>query len=80
MRELRRRFPRLHLERLPAYAPELNPDEGIWDHLKDLLGNGCPNDLTDLIEDLLDGLYELRGSQPTLRSCIHRSDIPPFLP
>jgi transposase len=21
---------RLHLEQLPAYAPDLNPDEGIW--------------------------------------------------
>jgi transposase len=26
--------PRLHLERLPAYAPELNPDEGVWQQLK----------------------------------------------
>ena len=25
---------RLHLEQLPGYAPELNPDEGIWKHLK----------------------------------------------
>lgn len=25
---------RIHLEPLPAYAPELNPDEGIWSYLK----------------------------------------------
>jgi DDE superfamily endonuclease len=25
---------RLHLERLPAYAPELNPGEGLWAHPK----------------------------------------------
>jgi transposase len=25
---------RMHLERLPAYAPELNPDEGLWPQLK----------------------------------------------
>jgi transposase len=25
--------PRLHLERLPASAPELNPDEGVWQQL-----------------------------------------------
>lgn len=24
----------IHLERLPAYAPDLNPDEGVWNHLK----------------------------------------------
>lgn len=33
---------RLHLERLPSYAPELNPDEGIWNHLKRVeLANRC---------------------------------------
>jgi transposase len=26
--------PRLHLERLPVYAPELNPGEGLWAQLK----------------------------------------------
>ena len=26
--------PRLHGERLPAYAPELNPGEGLWQQLK----------------------------------------------
>ena len=25
---------RIHLEPLPAYAPDLNPDEGIWQYLK----------------------------------------------
>lgn len=25
---------RVQLERLPGYAPELNPDEGVWQHLK----------------------------------------------
>ena len=25
---------RVQLERLPGYAPELNPDEGIWKHIK----------------------------------------------
>jgi DDE superfamily endonuclease len=24
----------VHLEQLPAYAPELNPDEGVWNYLK----------------------------------------------
>jgi hypothetical protein len=25
---------RIHQERLPAYAPDLNPDEGIWQQPK----------------------------------------------
>ena len=33
---------RLHLEQLPGYAPDLNPDEGIWNYLKRVeLGNVC---------------------------------------
>jgi transposase len=38
----------LHLERLRAYAPELNPDEGVWSLLKrgELKNRGC-QDMTD---------------------------------
>jgi len=34
IRGLLTRYPRLHLERLPAYAPELNPVELLWSYLK----------------------------------------------
>ena len=27
---------------LPTYAPDLNPDEGVWAHLKKTLGNLAP--------------------------------------
>jgi transposase len=27
---------RIGLEPLPGYAPDLNPDEGVWDHLKNV--------------------------------------------
>jgi transposase len=38
---------RLHLERLPAYAPDVNPDEGIWQYLKEVaLCNQCFPDLS----------------------------------
>ena len=29
----------LHVIRLPAYAPDLNPTEGVWSHLKRSIGN-----------------------------------------
>ena len=68
---------RLQIELLPAYAPELNPIELVWSHLK---YNEMPNH----------GLYELdalgrsvdkatrstRDSQRVLRSCIHRCKLP----
>jgi transposase len=40
---------RLHLERLPGYAPELNPTEWVWSYLK----------LTDLANIACDHLSEL---------------------
>ena len=34
IREVLRQFPRLTLEPLPAYAPDLNPVEQLWNYLK----------------------------------------------
>jgi transposase len=40
---------RLHLEQLPGYAPDLNPDEGVWNYLKRVeLANLCCPDLPAL--------------------------------
>ena len=40
---------RLRLEYLPSYAPELNPDEGVWSHLK---GSGATDSTTGSFEEL----------------------------
>lgn len=34
VREFEARHPRLELHRLPPYAPDLNPVEAVWNHLK----------------------------------------------
>jgi transposase len=79
IRELCRRFRRLHLERFPAYAPELNPDEGVWDQMDNTLANGRPDNLDELSIALSKTLQQLRQSQPKLRWCVHQSNLPPFL-
>src|SRR5215471_16514637 len=44
---------RLHLERLPGYAPDLNPEEGIWNLLKrGELKHVCCRDLAELMKEL----------------------------
>jgi transposase len=68
------------LERFPAYAPELNPDEGIWKLAKQKLANGRPRDRCDLMLSLLDALETIRTSRKNLRGCITHSELPPFLP
>jgi len=68
------------LERFPAYAPDLNPDEGLWAQLKETLANGRPDDIDELESHLLDACEELSRSQPAWRACIHRSELPSFFP
>ncbi|MDU0295183.1 transposase, partial [Saccharothrix longispora] len=39
----------LHVIRLPAYAPELNPTEHVWSHLKRGLGNALVHGVDHLV-------------------------------
>jgi transposase len=75
-----RAFPRLHVVYFPAYAPELNPDEGVWHRAKATLANGRPDDVAALATHLRASFRGLRRSQRALRGCITQSDLPPFLP
>jgi len=79
VRLLRARHPRLHLEYVPGYAPELNPDEGVWNQTKGALANGRPDNLDELAAHILRELANLRRSPASLRACFHESDLPPFL-
>ena len=45
LEQLLRQHPRLQIERFSSYAPELNPDEGVWSLAKRVLANSCPNEL-----------------------------------
>jgi putative transposase len=78
IRELCRRYPRLHLEFLPPYAPELNPDEGVWADAKARLANGRPDDLVTLHRRLHTTLTGLKHSSPRLRRCVHQSELSLF--
>ena len=78
IRALQARYPRLHLYRFPGSAPELNPDEGIWQLAKRALANGRPDSQRELLRHLRSHLARLRRSQSLLRGCVHASDLPPF--
>lgn len=80
LRQFCSRFARLHLEPLPGYAPELNPDEQVWSLTKGGLANGRPDNLGELNQAVQESLAGIGGSQRHLRACIHRSELPPFLP
>jgi transposase len=80
VQELLGRTSRLHLEPFPPYAPELNPDEGVWHHLKAHLANGRPDTSAALMDVLTEEVCRLAASPSLLRGCIAQSELPPFLP
>jgi transposase len=61
----------LTVERLPAYAPELNPVEGLWANLKDLeLANRPTTTLAEVADAATQGIQ---------RVCKHEDLVVGFL-
>ena len=79
IRALLHRFPRLRVEFFPAYAPELNPDEGVWSMAKRTLANGRPDNIPELKAHLALTMRGIARSQRRLRWCIKQSALPLFL-
>jgi transposase len=71
-----KKHPRLHVNLLPPYAPELNPDELVWRQMKRSLANSLPRDVRQLRRQLDSPLRRLQRSQRLLWSCIRASDLP----
>ena len=66
----------IHLERLPAYAPDLNPDEGVWNHLKYVeLRNTCCLDLNDLHHKLNLAVLRLRRKPLLVQSFFDQAGL-----
>jgi len=78
-RELRmwlRRCRRLHLEFLPPYAPELNPNEYGWAYLKGGdLANYCPADGDELHEAVVAAGEQAACQQALLRGFVRGTQL-----
>jgi transposase len=68
---------RLTLEKLPPYAPMLNPVESLWSWLKwERLSNFGPRDAGELDTRVIAELTAIREDQAFLRNLFHASDLP----
>ena len=77
LRQWLRRCRRLHLEYLPPYAPELNPNEYGWGYLKcNPLANYCPTDVEQLHTRVLVAGEQVATQQSLLRSFDHQTGLP----
>lgn len=64
---------RLYLAQLPGYAPELNPDEGVWNYLKRVeLKNLCCHDLFELRTELRKAVVRLRHKTKAIQGFIRQ--------
>ena len=66
----------LWIEAFPAYAPELNPDEGIWHYLKNVeLPNLCCPDIPQLRNEIRMAVGRLRHKTNIIKACFQHTGL-----
>ena len=71
------KHPEIRTEKFPGYAPELNPDEQVWTHIKyGRMPNYAPADCRELRRKLRYEFKRIRHRQDLLASFINKADIP----
>jgi transposase len=71
------KHPEIETEDFPGYAPEANPDEGVWGWTKyHRLPNYAPADTKELRSRLCSELSGLRGRPDLLASFIRHAGVP----
>ena len=69
-------YPRIVVEWLPAYAPDLNPVEPVWSHTKyGDLANFAPDDLTTLESAVLGSLTDTRAERTLLAAFVRTAGL-----
>lgn len=64
-------------EKFPGYAPELNPDEGVWGWTKyGRLSNLAANDTDELWDHVIDELITVKFSPNLLKAFIRETRLP----
>ena len=73
---LRHQKDRLHIIRLPAYAPDINPVEGLWANIQGQeLANRCVKDLGEMVEGVRNGFTRLSSESWLLQSFLKHAGL-----
>jgi len=69
--------PRLETVRIPAYCPELNPDEKVWNHAKNVdLKGRTARDVEELVLNVRHAFASMRRRHGLLRGLLYASELP----
>lgn len=79
MQELIRRRSWLTVIQLPAYAPELNPVEGVWAHLKRSLVNLAKKTLAELARLIKTRLKRMQYRPQLISGFVTKTNLAPDL-
>ncbi len=75
------RHPQWHVEWLPPYAPELNPQEQVWTYLKfGCLANIAPDDVDQIGRQVRRHIRGTRRRPQLLKNLFRSSRLPFFIP
>jgi len=71
------KHPGVVTEKFPGYAPDLNPDEGVWGWTKyGRLSNLAANDTDELWDQVMDELTNVKFSPHLLKAFIRETRLP----
>jgi transposase len=66
----------LTVERLPAYAPDLNPVEMLWSSIKGTeLANLCPDTIKEAITAAYNGIERVRANRRLVHSFLQHTGL-----
>jgi transposase len=68
----------LELEFLPAYSPELNPDEQVWKNIKERVSKKLPQDKYDLRRMVNEAFAYLKKSSHIISGFFRHPDCVKF--
>ena len=73
---LQKQESRLRIVRLPAYAPDTNPVEGLWANIQGHeLANRSVNGLEEMVEGVRSGFTRVRSENWLLQSFLNHADL-----
>jgi len=77
VRKFVEKHPRLEIRRLPAYSPDLNPDEWVWNYLKTReLANFCASNTPELKKEIHVRLRRMQRRPELIHSFLRASELP----
>ena len=77
MKKFLSKHDRLEIRRLPAYSPDMNPDEGVWSYIKTrMLPNLSIKTAKDLKKKVKSSLHRLQKRKDLIISFLLHAELP----